>query len=126
MEAVREVFDAWGRGDFRTPDLFDAEIVFAMGPDFPDSGTYRGLDELGEYMRGFLEPWRRLTIEAEEIRASADKVFVRAHQRGTGGESGVATELRYFQVWWFEHGKVVRLENFRQRADALTAAGLVE
>jgi hypothetical protein len=47
-------------------------------------------------------------------------------QRGVGEESGAATELRYFQVWSFRGGKVIRLEGFRERAEALEAAGLRE
>lgn len=27
-----------------------------MRPEFPDAGTYLGVDRVGEYMRGFLEP----------------------------------------------------------------------
>jgi ketosteroid isomerase-like protein len=43
-----------------------------------------------------------------------------------GSESGAPTDLRYYQVWSFRGGKVIRLENFRERAEALEAAGLRE
>lgn len=46
-------------------NVADQEVVFVLGPDFPDAGTHAGLDALREYMRGFLEPWGRPTIEAE-------------------------------------------------------------
>ena len=47
-------------------------------------------------------------------------------QRGVGDGSGLATEFRYFQVWSFRGRKVIRLENFRERAEALEAVGLGE
>jgi hypothetical protein len=34
--------------------------------------------------------------------------------------------MRYFQVWSFRGDKVIRLESFRERVDALEAAGLRE
>jgi hypothetical protein len=38
--------------------------------------------------------------------------------------SGTPTEFRYFQVWTFRGAKAVRLEGFREREEALAAAGL--
>jgi ketosteroid isomerase-like protein len=113
VAAVQGLYERWGEGDFAGgAEVFDPGVVFVLGPDFPDSGSYAGLGELGEYMRGFLEPWVRLTIEVEELRPAGDTVLAAVRQRGTGGESGVATELR--------------LENFRHEADALAAAGMLE
>jgi ketosteroid isomerase-like protein len=125
VEAVRGVYERWARGDFTASmDLLDAQAVLVIGSDFPDAGTYEGLEGIREYMRGFLEPWTRVTIAAEELTDAGDAVLAAVHQSGTGESSGVETELRYFQVWTFRDGKVVRLEGFRDRARALEAAGL--
>lgn len=125
VEAVRRVYERWARGDFTASmDLLDAQAVLVIGPDFPDAGTYEGLEDIREYMRGFLEPWTRVTIAAEELTDAGDAVLAAVHQSGTGESSGVETELRYFQVWTFRDGKVGRLEGFRDRARALEAAGL--
>jgi ketosteroid isomerase-like protein len=127
VEAVRGVYARWSQGDFRADvDVLDPLVVFVMRPDFPDAGSYLGLERVGEYTRGFLEPWTRLTIEAEEITDSGDSVVVAVVQRGVGGGSGAATEFRYFHVWSFRGRKVIRLECVRQRADALQAVGLRE
>jgi hypothetical protein len=40
--------------------------------------------------------------------------------------SGVPVELRYFTVWSFRGNKVIRIENFRERGEALEAVGLSE
>jgi hypothetical protein len=40
--------------------------------------------------------------------------------------SGVPVELRYFTVWSFRGSKLIRIENFRERGEALEAAGLSE
>jgi ketosteroid isomerase-like protein len=125
VEALDSVYESWGQGDFRsTADLFDRHVLFLMGDGLPDSGTYLGVERLAEYMRGFLEPWARITIEAEEVAEAGDSVVVAVVQRGVGHGSGAATELRYFHVWTFRGGRVIRLETFRDRAEARGAAGL--
>jgi ketosteroid isomerase-like protein len=127
VEAVGNVYDRWSQGDFRAGvDVLDPLVLFVLPPEFPDAGTYLGVERLAEYTRSLLEPWTRFTIEAEEIADAGDSVLVGVLQRGVGGGSGAATEFRYFQVWSFRGRKVIRLENFRERAEALEAVGLRE
>ena len=124
VEAIRGVYERWAEGDFRAGiDLFDPLIVFVMRPEFPDAGTYLGPERVAEYMRGFLEPWTRLTIEAEELNEAGDSVVAAVCQSGVGTGSGAATEFRYFQVWSFRGPTVIRFENFRERAEAVEATG---
>ncbi len=125
LEAVRGVYERWGVGDFEASlDVFDPQVLFVIGPDFPDAGPYLGLEGVRDYTRGFLEPWSRVAIEAEELREVGDSVVAAVRQFGVGGGSGAETELRYFHVWTFRGDRVVRLENFRERAEALEVVGL--
>jgi ketosteroid isomerase-like protein len=127
VEAIRAVYERFRKGDFRASlDVVDPQVLFVLPSGFPESGTYLGIARLAEYTRGFLEPWAQITIEAEDITDAGGSVVVTVCQRGVGRESGAATEFRYFQVWSFRGPKVIRLENFRERAEALEAAGLRE
>ncbi len=54
---------------------------------------------------------------------AGSSVIASVRKRGVGSESGAETEFRYFQVWSFRGHRVIRLENFRERSDALDAAG---
>ncbi len=128
VEILRAVYARWREGDFRPSlDVVDPLVLFVNPPPLPESGTYLGVKELVEYMRGFLEPWSHITIEAEDITdAGGGTVVAAVRQRGVGSESGVETDFRYSQVWSFRSGKVIRLENFREHAEALEAAGLSE
>ena len=127
VDAIRAVYEGFANGDFRASlDVFDPHVLFVQDPGLPESGTYLGLKRLAEYTRGFLEPWTHITIEAEEITDAGDTVVAAVCQRGVGIESGARTEFRYFQVWSFRGGKVIRFENFRERSEALDAAGLSE
>jgi ketosteroid isomerase-like protein len=127
VDAIRALYERFSDGDFRASlDVVDPHVLFVLPPGFPESGTYLGIARLVEYTRGFLEPWKHITIEAEDITGAGDTVVATVCQRGVGRESGAATEFRYFQVWSFRGRKVIRLENFRERAEALEAAGLGE
>jgi ketosteroid isomerase-like protein len=127
VEVVRSVYERWSQGDFRGGlDVLDPLVLFVLPPEFPDAGTYLGVERLAEYTRGLLEPWTRFTIEAEEIADAGDSVVAAVLQRGVGDESGAATEFRYFQAWSFRGRRVIRLENFRERAEAFEAVGLSE
>jgi uncharacterized protein len=127
VEAIRAVYERFSKGDFRASlDVVEPNVLFVLPSGFPESGTYLGVARLVEYTRGFLEPWTRITIEAEDIVDAGDSVVTTVRQRGVGKESGAATELRYFQVWSFRGPRVIRIENFRERAEALEAAGLRE
>jgi ketosteroid isomerase-like protein len=124
-EVVRGVYERWGRGDFRASlEVADPLVLLVLRPGFPEAGTYLGIEKLVEYTRGFLEPWTQITIEAEDITAAGDSVVATVRQRGVGSQSGAPTEFRYFQVWSFRGNKVIRLENFRERSEALEAVGL--
>jgi ketosteroid isomerase-like protein len=125
VEKVRGVYERWGEGEFRASlEVFHPDVVFVMGPGFPEAGEYHGVTEIEEYTRAFLEPWSRIAIEAEEIADAGDRVVAAVRQHGIGGGSGAPTEFRYFQAWTFRDGKAIRLENFRRREDAFRGAGV--
>jgi ketosteroid isomerase-like protein len=118
VELLREIYERWARGDFAPEPSFSEEMTLALGPDFPDSGEHTGPEGIAAYMKGFLEPWDRLTITAEQLIDSENRVLVRVLQSGTGASSGVAVELRYFHLWTFDGARPVLMESIMEEADA--------
>jgi ketosteroid isomerase-like protein len=118
LELLRRVYDRWGGGDFHPNPDFAEEFTITLGPDFPDAGTHRGRDGVAAYMKGFLEPWERLTISAEEMTDAGERALVRVLQSGTGSASGIAVELRYFHLWSFEDGRPTAMESIMREDDA--------
>ena len=134
MKAIRAVYDRYREGDFRaSADLLDPQAVLVLpkagdwGPETPESGLFVGSQAIATYTRdSLLKPWADFTMDAEEIVEAGDGVLVRVRQRGVGRTSGVPVELRYFTLWSFRAGKVIRIQSFRNRAEALAAAELPE
>ena len=129
VEIVRRIYGEWERGNFREgTKLYDPYILLVVRPEFGlASGVYCGPDEVARYMREiFLAEWEGLVIAGDEFVDAGDSVLVRVHQRATGQQSGVPGQLRYFQLWTFRGGSVIRIESVMGRADALQAAGLSE
>ena len=124
MEIVRQVYERWARGDFRAgTELFDPWVVLVLRPEFPEAGAYLGLEGIRGYMRRFLEGWDHAVIEGEEFMAAGESVVVQVHQQASGQKSGVPVDMRYFQVWTLRGGAVIRIENIREREEALEAVG---
>jgi len=126
VEIVRQVYERWGRGDFRAgAELYDPHILLVLRPEFPEAGAYLGPDEIARYMReDFLADLEGATIAGEEFLDAGDSVVVHVNQQATGPESGVPVAMRYFQVWTLRGQSVIRIESISTREEALEAVGL--
>jgi hypothetical protein len=77
-------------------------------------------------MREYLKAWANFTMTAEELIEAESSVVAAVRQRAIGRESEVPSEILYWEVWTFRGRSVIRIEQFRQRSDALEAVGLPE
>ena len=125
LDLVRGIYDGWATGDFLAgADRLDDHVVFVVRSDFPEWGVFLGPDGIKQYMRRLLEQWERLTLEAKDVRAVGDIVLARVVQHGKGRASGIEGDERYFMLFTFRGGKVVRIETVRHEAEALETVGL--
>lgn len=128
VETLRRVYESWARGDFAAGfELYDEHVVLVLRSDFPEAGPHYGRDAIRSYMRDdFLKDFAGATISGEEFLDAGDSVLVRVDQQATGPRSGAPVRMRYFQLWTFRGGSVIRIESIMERADALRAAGLTD
>jgi ketosteroid isomerase-like protein len=130
VEVVRAIYEEWAKGNLRAGrDLYDRRVLFIpIAEMFDARDFYVGPEGVAEFMRPFLQAWTNFTVTAEELIEAGDSVVVAARHRGLGRESGVLADEpeQEFQVWTFRGAAVIRFEVFRDRAEALQAAGLRE
>jgi ketosteroid isomerase-like protein len=107
--------------------LFAENVEWDMsrGP-FPLQKKVYGPEAVREFFRTWAGTFDDWGFEAEETIDTGPSVFVCMRQWGRGKGSGVPVENRFFQVWTFQQGKVIRYQGFTDRAEALEAAGLRE
>jgi ketosteroid isomerase-like protein len=115
--------------------IFDSEFV---APDAewitdPNPNTavglrpvYRGRDGFVEFMGTWTEDFD-WSIDLERlIDAGDDRVVAMFHQHATGRASGATVEMHMAVLHELENGRVIRMRNFLDPAEALEAAGLRE
>jgi ketosteroid isomerase-like protein len=128
VEIVRAAWDAWARGDMDALfEFYDPEIEWDMTRSYvPDMGVFHGHDGVREFFREWRAFFAEYYAEPEQFVAGADDtVIVRIRQGGRGRSSTVGVEMpAYWQLYRLRDGRAVRVEIYREEAEALAAAGL--
>ena len=129
VEIVRRIYDSIpGPPDpirkFFGPDyemdLRDSQVVV-------DIGVVRGFEAADRAIRQYYETFEDFHIEIEElIHADEEHVVVAARDAGRVRGSDSEVGERFFHVWTFRDGKVIRFSGHSDRSRALEAAGLEE
>ena len=129
VELIRQGWDAWLRGDLPTLFCtFDPEIVWDTSHfrDWPES-TYYGIKGVERFLSEWLNVWDDYEAGVEDVFAAPDgRVVSLIWHRGKGRNSRLPMDMEMAQIATVRGGKVTRLDNYDDRADALEAAGLSE
>lgn len=129
VDLVREGYEAFNRGG---PEAMIGKYwvedfvwdVTAVG--FPGPGVYRGLDEVN----GFFAEWFGVFgfddwyAEVDRLIAHGDQVIAFVRQRGRGSASDTPAEMEMTQISTLKDGRIVRLDVYLDRQEALEAVGL--
>jgi ketosteroid isomerase-like protein len=129
VEIVRAVFDAQRRRDWDAfPQLYDPEIEWDdVAGLWGDWGTRRGFDDVRKAFLTWFEAFEQVEFRLEgNILQSGDDVIATQRISGRGRGSGLSVNQRITLIWTVRSGRVTRVRAFRERADALEAAGLRE
>jgi ketosteroid isomerase-like protein len=132
VEIVRQIYDAAARRDREAIlDLYDPEVEIdvsrthraLMDPLYAGSGH----DAIRRWSREWHEAWESIDYEVEELIDAGDDVICVVTARGRGKSSGAPVEFPHHAGRWsIRNGRVVRVDWFQSRAEALEAAGLSE
>jgi ketosteroid isomerase-like protein len=106
-------------------ELFD-EGVEVYDHDTPDQGEYRGHDGVRRWLEDWGAAWAEWNIEPEEFIDGGVSVVVFIRMKTTGRGSGIEVEREDALVYRLGHDKIVRLDYYNDRKQALEAVGLTE
>ena len=94
--------------------------------DVMDAGEYRGHLGFARWLENWNAAWSEFSIEPEEFLDAGTRVMVVLRLKATGRSSGVAVERQDATVWEVLDDKIVRLDYYNDREQALEAVGLAE
>jgi ketosteroid isomerase-like protein len=125
VEVVRRAiaYEYYGVGDRAEAEaIFDPQVV--LNPI--DEEASSGFDAMRSDMERWASAFDELKVTIEEIIDAGDHVVVVARHQGRGAKSGAEVDARFYEVYTLREGKVWRVDEFNEMAEALEAVGLRE
>ncbi len=126
IEALRPVYEAWGKGDFAAgPEVSGSQMTWGWSDEFPEiRGTYSDPAVARDNLQRWLSPWEDWRVEAEEYLPIGDRVLVLTRYHGRGKGSGAEVDVTGAHLWVMRDGGAESMMVFSDRDKALAAAGL--
>jgi ketosteroid isomerase-like protein len=120
-DLVRPIYEEWGRGNWQPRfELYHPRMEWGWSDEFPGlAGVYEDHRSPNPRLRGWLSGWEHWRAEADEYLELGDHVVVLASYHGRGKGSGVEIHQEGAHVFELRDGKVVRLEIFANRTNAI-------
>ena len=133
VEIVRRIYEALARRDTTTIfALYDPEVefYFARGTfqdRIGDAGVYRGYAGLREIDRELRGAFENFETTYEDLIDAGERVVSVSRYRARGRGSGIEVDgPLQFGLWTIRNHRVVRVDWFDTREQAIAAAGLSE
>jgi ketosteroid isomerase-like protein len=130
-EVIRRATEALNRaaetGELRPmiEEFYDPAFEYHPPPGVPEPGPYRGHDQIEAFYRFFMDQVDRIRITIEDLKETAGRVTYRQSTEVTGKGSGAVVADNSFCVATVRDGRLVRIVEDYDRAEALRRAGLV-
>jgi ketosteroid isomerase-like protein len=126
VEIARRAYERFTRDGTIDAEILAPDAEWVAAREDPDAATHRGVEAIGAYFAQWHGAFEEPVTRVEEIIDEGDKVFVWIVFSGRGVTSGAPVEMQQAQIWSFRDEKVVRVEEYFDRAEGLEAAGLAE
>jgi ketosteroid isomerase-like protein len=107
-------------------DRFDPEVAIKPAGVFPESDEVHGRDGALRFLATQREAFETMWFEPMEFLDAGDSVVVSVRIGGRARHTGIELEFERVHVWTYRSGKVLRLEIYASKPDALEAVGLAE
>jgi ketosteroid isomerase-like protein len=125
-EAILYGYEMFNAGDIEASlTILDPEIEWHtyIVPG-PGGGTYHGYDGVRELWSDAKRIFGGFKNIPEELFESGNRVVAFIRVEGVGAKSGIEVQARIAHVHTIRDGKVIRVESFEDRDEALRAAGI--
>jgi ketosteroid isomerase-like protein len=125
VEIVERAHAALNSGDVDAlVALCDPRFRLDMSDRVMNPAVYEGHDGIRRFLGEVGEVWERYTWEPEQILRAGDQLVALVRSTGRGRGSGIEIERETAIVWTVEGDRATALHFYRDRNEALQAAGL--
>jgi ketosteroid isomerase-like protein len=91
-----------------------------------EESATQGHDEVRASFARWKAPWDDYKLTPEEFVDRGDRVVVTVRLQVRGRGSGIEIDARFYDVYTLRDGKIVRMDQFAERSEALAAVGRSE
>ena len=125
LEVVRRLGELWNAGDFDgVLALYADDVEMVTDPTWPDPPSH-GKAEVARSSEEWREAWEKIDIDIGASHpAGPDMVIAEGAWDTRGAASGIGGSMPFGILFTLRDGLIVRLEWFREPAEARRAAGL--
>ena len=124
IDTVLSGYAAWNRRDVDgIAALLEPGFEFiplTQSPDNPPFGDREGLDR---FVASSREAWEEFLFDPRAFTPAADRLMVELQVQARARHTGIELEERWAHVYTVREGRVVRMEAFRSRDEAVAALG---
>lgn len=107
-------------------ERFDPEVVLKPSGLLPETDDMHGHDGAVRFLAAQGEAFDALRFEPRGFLDAGDRLLVTISVCGRARRSGIEIQFDRSHVFTYRDGKVLRMEVYANRADALDAVGLRE
>jgi ketosteroid isomerase-like protein len=126
IELVESAFQAWNRGDIEAFAGHLAEDVAWLevsGRPEGEDAEMHGRARLRRSLESMLDAWESYRLELLQVHDAGHHVVAVVRERARGRASGVDVDSTWGYLITLAEGAIVRVEAYRNPAQALAAAG---
>jgi ketosteroid isomerase-like protein len=126
LRLVREAFERWNSGDHEIDyGTLDPEVEVYGALSSTSGVPYRGHAGFRQWLADIDDQFERWEIWVDEMRElDGDRVLGFGGVRMSGRGSGVELDQPFAWLFTFRAGRLLRYQAFRDRDEALRAAGV--
>ena len=123
LEIARLAVERWNANDLEgVLELYAQDAVMLSGPDWPEQGSWEGIEALRRNFEEWRDVWESSVMEVEGLESVGERVVGTGAWNTRGRVSGVDGSMPFAILLAFRGGKIASHEWFADSEVALAAA----
>jgi ketosteroid isomerase-like protein len=125
IAGLRAAYAAFNRGDIDgAVQLLDPQVEWTEPAEFPDGGTYHGIDGAKRYLAQSRAGAAQVISEPEQFISAGNRIVVFVHARVLPKIGAPWQDVHLADVYTFQNGRITQMRAFADRRDALRWVGI--